>query len=559
MLEQLRIRHLAVVEDLSIPFTSGLNLLTGETGAGKSMIVGSLALLLGGRADPTQVRAGRAAAIIEAHFAAADDDGPLIARREIQAEGRTRALLDGAPVSVQRLRQVVGERLLLLGQQARTGLLWPGHYLERMDRFAGLGKERRRAADLHRRLLRIEAELQSLQGDPERLRSRRELLEFQLDAIVRLDPQPGEDGRLRDERDRLRHTATHQDACEATAALLDSDDGAAAVLHRLESEIERMEGADPRFGPYRERIQEFGFLLQELGRDIDRFRDSIETRPERLAEVEERLSALQAVKNRHGGRLEEVVAARAEAEAELDRLRDTDGACRRLEEERGGLRKEYESAAIGLSEARRAAAVRMERRLTREIRDLAFARGATVQIEMVTVGDDDSPFVVDGVPVAWGPHGWDQVDLRLAANPGEPPRPLARIASGGEMSRLLLALQCLGAEDGPSGRTLVFDEIDAGVGAEVAAVVGDRLRRLGASHQVICVSHWAQVAAGADRHFMVEKEIADGRTRVAVRPLDGRDRQREVARMLGSRVAPATSLRHAGELLAALKPGPEER
>ncbi|MEE8183827.1 MAG: DNA repair protein RecN, partial [Acidobacteriota bacterium] len=263
-------------------------------------------------------------------------------------------------------------------------------------------------------------------------------------------------------------------------------------------------------------------------------------------------SLLQSLKSRYGGSLEAVLLRGEEIKKEMERLRDVDGAAERLDRDREEVRAAYRKGAAEISRLRSLAGARMEKRLLTELQALAFPRETVVQLEVRQSPLAGSVFEVDGVPVGYGPLGYDWIDFRISSNPGEPPRSLGLIASGGELSRILLAVRSLASRQEPLGRTLLFDEVDAGVGADVATVVGERLRALSAGHQVICVSHWAQVAAAADCHFRVEKRVDRGRTHVSVRRLTGTERGKEIARMLGGRVTPRSSLRHARELLIAL-------
>lgn len=557
MLEHLRIRNLAVVDDLSISFEPGLNLLTGATGAGKSIIVGSLSLLLGERAGGDRVRGGESSALVEATFSGRS--GPngaemdrLVAGREIKSNGRSNALLNGQSVAITRLRAAVGEHLFLHGQHAQQALTRTAVYLDLLDRFAGLDSRREALRACYRRLFNLDEELRRLQGDPDLLKTRRETLEFQLSELENSRVRAGEDDDLRRERELLRDSGKFLEACRFLSDALESDGGVSSTLHRMVNELQELAGVDERFRPYLERNREFLIHLGELERDLYDFRESLNWNPDRLSELESRLSNLHSLKSRYGGSLEAVLLRGEEIERELERLRDVDGAAERLHREREAVRAAFRKAAAEITRLRRVAAVRMEKRLLTELQALAFPNGTLVQLEVRQSPVAGSPFEVEGVPVGYGPLGWDWIDFRISSNPGEPARSLGQIASGGELSRVLLAVRSLASRQEPLGRTLIFDEVDAGVGADVATVVGERLRALSLGHQVICVSHWAQVAAAADCHFRVEKRVDRGRTHVSVRRLTGAERGKEIARMLGGRVTPRSSLRHARDLLTAL-------
>ncbi len=570
MLQQLRIRHLAVVEDLSIRFEPGLNLLTGETGAGKSIIVESLNLLLGGKGSVDRIRAGKDSASVEAEFLLSDrqrerleslglavsfdPDHRVFASRWFDTGGKSRAAWNGQAVTLSRLRQLVGALVTLHSQNSHQSLLLPGIYRDLLDRFAGHGRQLDELRNLYKKIRSLDKELSRLRGDPESLQARRDLLEFQVSEIRAAGPRLGEEDDLRRQREILRNAARILQACEGVDRNLDSEDGVVAHLHRLIADLEILASADPRFPEYRDRGRDLLFLLQELTREISSFRDGSDWRPDRLSELDDRLSRLHSLKSRYGGDLQAVLEFLGTAESEIEKLRDVEKTARDMEKARAVHTERFQNLAAGVSRTRREAAHRLESQLSRDLQKLAFPRGARVQILVGEKPLSGSPVKAAGEPVEFDAGGWDRVQFRIAANPGEPPRDLARIASGGELSRILLAIQCLcGVEQAP-GSSLVFDEVDAGIGAEVAVVVGERLRNLGKAHQIICVTHWPQIAAGGDCHYLVRKMVSGGRTRVEVDRLSGEKRKREIARMLGGKVAPATSLRHAAELLETLSP-----
>lgn len=558
MLAEIRIAGLGVIEEATLPLHPGLNVVTGETGAGKTMVVSGLLLLFGARGDSSLVRAGAPAASVEGivdvpsdHPAAVRaleaggrvDDG-LVLARSVSAEGRSRAYVGGRSAPVGVLAEV-GESLLAVhGQADQWRLRDPDQHRAVLDRFGG-----ERLADRLRAYRQVWSALREVRSTVGRLRSQArdrvvemEGLQAGLDLVERVAPLPGEDEELRVEDERLGHAdELRHYSGDAHLALAGSDDGPgeASVLGLVagaRTALEHVAALDPSAGELRDRIVDIAHLTVDLAADLSRYTADIDLDPARLAFVQARRAELTSLTRRYGPELADVLAWAEQAAARYAELSGSDDRIAALEEEETRLDAELEAASSALSEARRAAAVRLGERVTAELSRLAMG-SATVSVEVASTQP--------------GPHGADAVAIVLAANPGEPGRSITRAASGGELSRVMLALEvALGdGESGPEVPIFVFDEVDAGVGGAAARDVGARLAALARHTQVIVVTHLAQVAAYADHHLVVAKATDAGVTASDVRVVEGTERVDEIARLLAGSVS-GTAREHARELLA---------
>ena len=580
MLKFLRIRNLALLADVEIPLGGGLNLLTGETGAGKSILVDALGLALGARASSDQVRDGASRAVVEAVFRVAGSEGiapileaagidpdpeepdparvdpaaetDLIVRREVTADG-SRAFVNGCPATVGTLR-AVGERLFELhGQHRHLSLQRPASQLDLLDRFAGTTALRAQVAAAHGVLAGAARRLEEARAGWEDRDSRREALRLRLKEIDAVDPRLGEETDLRRERDLLAHAVRISDLLRGARLILE-EDGEGALLGgaaRLASILQELQGYLPECAAASEEIENARVALDDLAVWLRGNAPEVSQDPARLDQVERRLSDLAALQRRFGGDLPVVLEARERMRRDLEEFdaaaNNPETRSRQVQEAAAA----YATLAGKLSSVRRREARKLETATAAELEELAMG-GTRVVVAVELQEHAGSPVVVRGVAVRPEARGVDHVEIRFSPNPGEEPRPVARAASGGELSRLMLALQ--GAvrgrrEDAP--RRLVFDEVDAGIGGGVAGVVGEKLHRLAREAQVICVTHLPQIASRADHHFQVEKVVAEGRTTTRVHALDQKGRVAEVARMLGgARITPATR-RHAREMIGA--------
>ena len=566
MLEEIRIGSLGVIDDSTLELGPGLTVVTGETGAGKTMVVTALGLLLGGRADSGAVRAGARSARIEGVLRVDDlpavaeaveeaggevEDDRVVLARNVAAEGRSRAFVGGASVPVARLAEVAEPLVAIHGQSDQHRLLQARAQREALDRYAGESlavvlADYRTAYDA---LLATERELAEVTATQRERAREADLLRFGLGEVEAVAPTPGEDEQLASEEARLGYAdalrVAAEQAREALSSELDRPDALGAVA-TARGALDGVREHDPEAAGLADRLAELSYLLSDLAADVAAYSTAVESDPVRLAAVSERRAALTALTRKYGETVEEVL---AWSEAGAARLLELDGTDERIEvlrSESSRLREELGDLAATLSELRSQAAERLARQVTEELTQLAMPHA----VVDVVVGQQEQ---ADGLAVGdrtlrFGSSGVDQVELLLAANTGLEPRPLAKGASGGELSRVMLALEVSLAGTSPVP-TLVFDEVDAGVGGAAAVEVGRRLAQLARSAQVLVVTHLPQVAAYADRHVVVEK-ASDGRvTSSGLTVLDEAGRERELSRMLAGMADSDTALAHARELL----------
>ena len=540
MLRFLSIQNLAVIETLQLEFTAGLNVLTGETGAGKSILVEAVGLLLGGRAAPDLVRTGADLAVVQAVF---DDrhDEELIVRREVSAAGRSRAFVNGTLATTASLRDLGARLVDLHGQHEHQALLDPASHLDVLDQHAGLADLRGAAAAAFGALTDATAALGRAQAEEADKSARAELAAFQLGEIDRARLRPGEDEELAALKQLLSSAERIRRLCEEAYALLyESDQAVVANLSRAWKKVEELAALDAKAAPYLEAREAIGSHLDDLARFLRGYGAGIDASPARLQEVEDRLALVERLKRKYGPTLGDVVARQERLSAELAHLGSLADRIAALAAETDRARAAYVEKAGRLSAARRAAAPRLSRAIEKQLAELALER---CRFE-VRFGRPDAP---EG---RWTAAGTDEVEFYLSPNPGEDPRPLARIVSGGELSRIMLALKTLASTDQP-GKSLVFDEVDAGIGGRVADAVGSKLKRLGERFQVLCITHLPQIAAYADAHFHISKRVKQGRTLTAVDRLDRAGRVDELARMLAGADVTDRARATARELLAA--------
>lgn len=551
MLRELRVRNFAVIDELTVELGPGLTVLTGETGAGKSILVEALALLVGGRPSADLIRAGRGRATVEGRFeiggspglaalldeAGVDaDDEWLILKRELRREGRHRAWVNGSP-STTKLLRALGERLVdLHGQHEHQRLLSRGEQRRILDAFGGAADLARRLAEAYRALSEVEAELAETRRRAAEGRERADYLRFKAEEIEAATLRPGEDEELKAETRRL----THSEELIALSERLYGEvyEAEGALVDRL-GDVGRGLGELARIDPEREdllALHETALrTIEELGRELGEYRGSVEHDPARLEEVRDRLDLLYRLGRKYGDTVEDVIRTGQTARAELAGIEGAEDEIERLERARAERQRALEGLADELGAARRRAGGQLEEAIERSLPALGLVGGRfEVRLEPLP---------------AIGPGGRERTEFQVSLNPGFDPAPLARVASGGEMSRLMLALKTalVEVDEVP---VLVFDEIDAGIGGEVAHRVASRLARVAASHQVLVVTHLAQIAARADAHLSVDKRADGEATRTQVIPLAGPERVRELARMLGGDPESAASRTHAEELLA---------
>jgi DNA repair protein RecN (Recombination protein N) len=536
VIRYLAIRNLAVIESVAVEFEHAFNVLTGETGAGKSILVEAVGLLLGGRASPDLVRTGEDVATIEAIF---EDNGQEIAvRREITAQGRSRAFIGGAVATASALRELSERLVELHGQHEHQQLLDPEQHLPVLDGWARLESDREAVGDAYRAVAALRQQLERLRMDGRERAARLELIEFQMTELTKAALRPGEDEELAGERRILRSADTIRRLCtESYDDLYEADGAALARLARVWKRVGELAAIDPKFVAYLEQRDAVKAQLDDLAVTLREVAESLDASPERLAAVESRLATLERIKRTHGPSLHDAIARRDALAAEHAALTGGSASAATVEADLLEASAVFLSRARALSHARRAAAGQFARALEGELAELAMDR-TRFEVRLTTTEQES----------AWSERGIDAGEFYLAPNVGEALRPLARIVSGGELSRVMLALKTLAAAGHP-GKTLIFDEVDAGIGGRVATVVGDKLRRLGERFQVLCITHLPQIAAAAGTQFSIDKRVRGGRTVTSVGRLSGEDRIDEIARMIGGAKVTAPARASARELL----------
>ncbi|MET9425674.1 DNA repair protein RecN [Streptomyces sp. NPDC006540] len=573
VLEEMRIRSLGVIDDAVVELSPGFTAVTGETGAGKTMVVTSLGLLLGGRADPALVRIGAKSAVVEGRIRVSDDapaalraeeagaeldDGTLLVSRTVSAEGRSRAHLGGRSVPVGMLSELADELVAVHGQTDQQGLLRPARQREALDRYAGdaVAVPHAKYAAAYRRLRAVSTELEELTTRARERAQEADLLRFGLNEIAAVEPRAGEDVELAAEAERLGHAeALASAASVAHAGLAGNPEDpevvdATTLVAGAGRALEAVRSHDPALAALADRIGEISILLGDVAGELAGYADNLDADPLRLAAVEERRAALTQLTRKYGEDIAAVLAWAEEGAVRLTELDSDDDRIGELTAERDALRAELSGLAEALTDARTEAAARFAEAVTEELASLAMPHArVSFAVRQTESADEASGVEVGGRCVVYGPSGVDEVELLLAPHPGAPPRPIAKGASGGELSRVMLAVEVVFAGTDPVP-TYLFDEVDAGVGGKAAVEIGRRLAKLAKSAQVVVVTHLPQVAAFADRQLLVEKTNDGTVTRSGVTVLEGEDRVRELSRMLAGQEDSETARAHAEELLA---------
>jgi DNA repair protein RecN (Recombination protein N) len=566
MLHSLTIDNVVLIEHQVLELGSGFNVLTGETGAGKSMVVDALALVLGGRAQPQVVRNGEREAEVAALFevesgsrvaakleaAGVPCDGELVVRRVVQAEGRSRAFLNGKISTAAQLAELAPDLCDIASQHESVSLTDPATHLEYLDAFGKLDGLRDALGEKVASLGEVVREITRVR-EAERDRAEREdFLAFQLKEIEELDPSPGEESDLESERARLRHAEKLQAATQGAADRLYEGEGAVCdQLARVSSDLDAAAAIDQTLAPIARTVESARSELADAARALARYAENIESSPARLAEVDDRWFRLQKLLRKHGPTTHELLVHRDEVKKQLDQLAGASQLLVDLEQKRETALAAVSAEARALSRKRRDAAANLADAIGRELAGLGMGR-ARVVVDVSAVPNHQSGDLpaVDGARLT--SSGIDRVEFLIAPNKGEDPRPLRKIASGGELSRALLALKRVLAEKGPAG-LYVFDEVDAGVSGAIAEVIGRAIADVARHRQVLCITHLPQIAALCDHHFVIDKTERKGRTTSTVKRLDDKERVDEVARMIGGVKVGEAARRAAVELLSAKK------
>lgn len=551
-------RNLAIVEELAIEPGAGLNVLTGETGAGKSLLIDSLEFLRGARSSSDMIRAGSDKMTAEAIFHLPEpldvdiemEEGELIVRREITAAGRGRVLINGSPLSVRELGEAMDAVIEIHGQNESHQRVAGQSFRELVDQFGGHTQLAENTRTAWREWKAAADQLHEM-TDAQRDRTLKlDLLKYQIDEISAAKLDPAEEEALRGERAILSHAREMIEATSGAFQLVDEDENSAIVqlgraLHLLQPlarHITEIQQAS-------DELQDALYRVQEVARTLGNLSESVRHDPRRLEQIEDRLVTIERLNKKYGGSIAGVLDHLGRIQDEYERLADYESSVEKLQRAEQARLADFRKTAEKLSAARKKAAKAFEQTIQKELNDLAMER-TTVRVEVTT--NDAAP----------AQDGFDRIEILIAPNRGEEPKPMQRIASGGELSRIQLAIAAalFKSSDRAAAATLVFDEIDAGIGGRVAEVVGRKLRELASRNQVICVTHLPQIAAFGSTHFHVWKEDAAGHTRARIEKLeDDEQRVREIARMLGGETIPPSAIAHARELLAANKSAPARR
>lgn len=558
MLELLRVANYAIIDELEIEFLRGLTAITGETGAGKSILIGALKLALGERASADVIRTGAQRCSVEALWsvvapdtrawleqsglALADEPGRVIVRREVLAGGGSRNYINNCSVTAAQLRDLADRLIDLHGQNEHTSLLDASVQLRLLDAFGGHAAELERyrsAYRAHHQAARALETLQNTSGDAER---RKSFLEFQIDEIMRAELVAGEDEQLAVERKRLQNAERLRQACAAAADVLydgeNTENPAATLAGSAAHSLAEVADADPEIARLAEDAQNLRYTIEEVAGRARTYADSISADPQRLQAVEDRLDLIRTLKRKYGATIEEILAACEGMRGELCAIENHDAAVTAAGQALSAAAAQLVSAAGELSLVRAGAAGKFEQRVQAEMRRLELPR-AVFRVAFERPGAD---------VLSFAPEGAEQADYLVLLNPGEEPRPLRKVASGGEISRIMLAIEVVLARK-LEIPTLVFDEIDVGISGDAATRVAQKLREIAGTRQVICITHLPQVAAQGEQHLVVEKAASKTRTSVAVRAVTGAERASAIAEMLAGREADASARKYAERLL----------
>ncbi len=565
MLIRLQVQNYALIESLEVEFRPGLNILTGETGAGKSILIGALGLALGERADSDSVRTGAKQAVVEAEFRidryqavkgiieelGLEWTGELSIRREVSAAGKSRALVNDAQVPLFSLKRIGDAILDMHGQHQHQSLLYEERHLDFLDGYARTWPERGAIDALFREHQDIRSELEALRSQEKLTREKLDLYAFQIREIEAAKLSEGEEEELGREQAVLANSEKlHSLAAEAYHLLYQNEGSISEQLGAARKALEQIAAIDGRAQETVEGLASLGDQVDEVSREVRRYRDSIHFDPLRLEEIRQRLDLIRMLRKKYGspeGRTAAVLEYLARIKSEVDLVEHGQERIAKLEGELEAKRRELETLCLELSDKRQAAAQKMAREVLGQLKDLGMEK-ASFKVEVAQSDEEGGLVRRGGKTYRAGPSGMDQARFLISPNAGEELKPLARIASGGEISRVMLAVKTILAE-ADQVSSLVFDEIDSGIGGRVAEAVGRKLRQIGEKRQVLCITHLPQIAALAQAHYRVAKREQSGRTLTTVEPLSEKERIEEVARMLGGEKVTESALRHAREMV----------
>ena len=546
MLKELRIKNLAIIDDLAVRFEGGLNVLTGETGAGKSILVDALSLALGSRAQADLVRSGEKEAIIQASFDVEGNDIPdlgidvsdgVILRRYISLSGKSKAYINDTIVSLQSLGEVGKSLVDIHGQHEHQSLMHIDKHRLLLDSYGKLHDDRAMVGSLYSKVQALRGEKDDLKLKVKERAHRLDLLRFQMNEIDTASLKPGEKEALIEERTILSNVSRLKELTETSYSMLYGSEGSCTErLYSVIAKVREMSSLDQSLSETLNLLESAIPSIEDAAISLRGLKDKYDLEPERLAEIEERIELIKRLERKYGEGIETILSYRDEAEEELKGLELTDERLDSLEAELKEKEDILLNAAFSLSEKRKKVAHMIEELVKKELKELAFS---------------NAEFRIDMRQESITSTGLDRVEFMFSANPGEPPKPLIKIASGGELSRVMLALKTILA-DVDNLPVLIFDEVDAGIGGRTAESVGKKLKKISNKHQALCTTHLPQIASLGDFHLQINKRQRDGRVYVEVKELTGKERQDEIARMLSGKITD-TSLKHAKELLGSMK------
>ena len=563
MLAQLTISDFAIIESLSVSFSGGSNILSGETGAGKSIIINAVNLIVGGRASPDLIRTGAHKAIIEALFQVPEGsplagslaemdipfNGEVLIKRTISKEGKSQVRINGSLATLHMLSKLGPNLISVSGQNEHQLLLSPDNHLYVLDDFGELTPDRRTFAGLYRDYYALKERREKLRDHLKREAEQRELTQFQIREIEDANLAIGEDGELEGERRRLVHAESLMEIVfKGYHTLYEKDDSVLSTLSLLTKEMDKGVSMDPHLEQFKKGLETVQAQVEDLGLELRNLYSKLKVDPKRLQQVEERLELIRRLKKKYGSSIEDILSLREDLSQRSYQLAQKQEELKEgeieLEERWGNL----VTIAARLSARRHEVAKDLEDKVEEELNQLGMT-GTQFKIEFSPEVFADGAVSPDLPESAVGPGGIDSVEFLIAPNVGEDLRPMAKIASGGELSRIMLALKTILARSS-SVETLVFDEIDSGIAGATAAIIGEKLRSLAKYHQIVCITHLPQIASSGELHFLVEKTVSGGRTRTRIAPLDREDRINEIARLLGGKTISEKTLAHAREMLS---------
>lgn len=564
MLSLLKIKNIALIDELQLEFAGGLNLLTGETGSGKSIIVDSLGALTGERVSSDLIKEGTQNAQIEGLFQIAasdelnkifDESGvefdaggevELIVRRELSATGKNRIFVNNQLVTQSFLKRIGAFLADIHGQGEQATLFNPATHLEMLDEYANLESLRGKVAEKYRELAAIQRELRNLREDEAQKLQLLDILRFQVEEIGKANLKTGEDDALEEEKRRLNNVEKLSTLSDESYSLLyENEEATVTTLEKAIRRVTELAEYESSFAAYMEGLQTAQAVLEDLAMSVRDFRNRLEFSPERLEEIENRLAEISRLKRKYGGSVESVLAHLSESEARLSNIETAELREEELRKKLKKSREEYLQIAVELNEKRTKAARKFEKDVEANLKAVALEK-ARFEVRI----DAPNDLQAEETDKSFTAKGFDQIEFYFSANVGESVKPIAKVASGGEASRLMLILKTT-AKLSEREKAMVFDEIDVGIGGRVAEAVGLKLKELAKTQQVLCVTHQPQVASLADHHFLVEKQAAKNRTEIRIKELSKTEKVEEIARMLTGKEITETARRHAKEMLSA--------